>query len=213
LYKIVSLAPPSLSAVFATEDVAQIIDIRETVPTETQEGLVVVCFSELMMESTSEEKTVFFQRFHTYLAEDKPVFFLNGDDDWLGIDMDFLRRHLPKDLVDVWNAANQKRLIFFGTSYEEVVSSMTCQSLEVGGSYKEACVAKCAINLCAERMICSFEPPFGFDDVEVDEEHRDIQIPTVVISDLMSISMYDRPDADVAFDPEAAGPVMKKSKH
>ncbi len=169
------------------------IDIRTQVPETYQDCLVIVCFSEFCRFARQDEMDAFFNRFSEYLIQKKKICFLNEDSDYNHFDFFAVKKNISKADVKHFNASQRSGLIKFVTSYEDVLSSFRADdSVEIGGSFKEACVAKCAINICDTTLITSFHPPFGFQSSELDEECRDICIRHGVVSDLMSISIWDR---------------------
>jgi hypothetical protein len=170
------------------EPLGEVLTVQ-AVPTKIQDALVIVCFSEFCKESTTHQKTQFFERLKGYIINKKPIIFLNANEDWGRIDREFLQIHMPQSVAKLWNKfGTQDRFQPF-CAYESVLAHLNNpNTIEIGGSYKEFCVTMCAVNICKESITTSMdELTLPFEASELDEDHQWIRIPHGVISDIMSV--------------------------
>ncbi len=191
-------------AVSDADPLGQVITVK-TVPTTIQDALVIVCFSEFCKESTQPQKDQFFERLKSYITNKKPIIFLNADDDWCDIDSAFLKRHMPQSVAQLWNQFNTQNRFNQFCAYESVLAHLhKAKTIEIGGSYKEACVTNCAVNICRDTIVTSMEGlELPFEASELDEDHQWIRIPNGVISDIMSVSISSTDPAPVTDAPSA----------
>jgi hypothetical protein len=197
-------------AVSQAEPLGQVLTVT-TVPTKIQDALVIVCFSEFCEESTQPQKDQFFERLTGYIANQKPIIFLNADEDWCDIDSAFLKRHMPQSVAQLWNKfGTQDRFRQF-CAYESVLAHLdNPNTIEIGGSYKEFCVTMCAVNICKESITTSMdELTLPFEASELDENHQWIRIPHGVISDIMSVSA---PPIDRDYESDSDTPLEKRHR-
>lgn len=200
-------SPPSSPSSIESSDDGQFpqgeVLIVASVPTKVQDALVIVCFSEFCKESTAEQRAGFFNRLPQYIKEKKPIIFLNEDDDWHEIDTSFLQRHMPQEVAKLWNQFNTQDRFRQMSCYENVVSHLgDCNTVEIGGSFKEFCVTMCAVNICRDTIITSMDGlTLPFTASELDEDHQWIRIPHGIISDIMSLPLP--PQDPIYSDPRA----------